>query len=108
MRDAVQEFMAFNRPFAQRDAHLTRYKIARMAENPFAFFRGTFHLFARDLREGVCGPVKLPTNGTEIDIVGDLHSENYGTFKAQDGAIHYDVNVLCRKLRAKQEASDSR
>ena len=25
-------------------------------------------------------------------LVGDIHSENYGTFKAADGKVHYDVN----------------
>jgi uncharacterized protein (DUF2252 family) len=93
MRDPVQEFMEFNRPFAQRNAGLLQYKVARMAENPFAFFRGTFHLFARDVLTGVSGPLPLLTGeGSEMDVVGDLHSENYGTFKADDGLVHYDIN----------------
>jgi uncharacterized protein (DUF2252 family) len=92
MRDAVQEFIDFNRPFARRNPALLQQKIARMAESPFAFFRGTFHLFARDVLTGVSGPLPLLTGeGVEMDLVGDLHSENYGTFKADDGLVHYDV-----------------
>jgi uncharacterized protein (DUF2252 family) len=93
MRDPIAEFMEFNRPFARRNPELLRFKVARMAETPFAFFRGTFHLFARDMLDHVCGPALLASSdGRELDLVGDIHSENYGTFKAADGLIHYDVN----------------
>ena len=93
MRDAIAEFMTYNRPFARRNPELLRFKIARMAESPFAFFRGTFHLFARDVLAGVSAPLPLFTGtGVELDLVGDLHSENYGTYKANDGLVHYDVN----------------
>src|SRR5438132_8613739 len=93
MRDVLQEFMTFNREFARRSAELMRFKIARMADSPFAFFRGSFHLFARDLlqRDLISLPI-LTEGGTEMDLVGDIHSENYGTYKAADGLIHYDIN----------------
>jgi uncharacterized protein (DUF2252 family) len=93
MRDPLQEFRTFNRLFARRNPELLRHKIARMAESPFAFFRGAFHLFARDVLGGVGGPLPLfHAASAELDLVGDLHSENYGTFKADDGKVHYDVN----------------
>jgi hypothetical protein len=34
MRDAVQEFKDFNRPFARRNAELMRFRIACMAAGP--------------------------------------------------------------------------
>jgi uncharacterized protein (DUF2252 family) len=93
MRDPLVEFRTYNRPFARRNPELLRYKIARMAEGPFAFFRGTFHLFARDVLAGTSTPLPLFTGpGAELDLVGDIHSENYGTFKAEDGLVHYDIN----------------
>jgi uncharacterized protein (DUF2252 family) len=93
VRDPIQEFQDFNRPFAQRNPALLQQKVARMAEGPFAFFRGTFHLFARDVLAGVSAPLPLLTGcGLEMDLVGDIHSENYGTFKADDGLVHYDIN----------------
>jgi uncharacterized protein (DUF2252 family) len=93
MRDPLQEFQAFNRPFARRNPELLRQKVARMAESPFAFFRGTFHLFARDVLAGGGGVLPLFQGAAaELDLVGDIHSENYGTFKADDGDVHYDIN----------------
>lgn len=93
MRDAVQEFMTFNRNDARRSQELMRFKIARMAESPFAFFRGTFHLFARDALDASMVPAPLLSNANvEMDLVGDIHSENFGTYKADDGLIHYDIN----------------
>lgn len=93
MRDPIEEFMTFNRPFARRNPELLRFKVARMAESPFGFFRGTFHLFARDVINKSYDPLPLLSgDGVEMDLVGDLHSENYGTYKAADGLVHYDVN----------------
>src|SRR5262249_17957489 len=34
----------------------------------------------------------LSGDGIEMDLVGDLHSENFGAYKADDGLVHYDVN----------------
>ena len=93
MRDPLVEFRSYNRAFAQRNPELLRYKIARMSDGPFAFFRGTFHLFARDVLGGFSAPLPLFGGpGVEMDLVGDIHSENYGTFKAEDGLVHYDIN----------------
>jgi uncharacterized protein (DUF2252 family) len=93
-RDVLQDFMEFNRPFARRSAELIRQKIARMADGgPFAFFRGTFHVYARDVIQRLQAPLPLLTGeGIEMDLVGDLHPENFGAFKADDGGVHYDVN----------------
>jgi uncharacterized protein (DUF2252 family) len=94
--------MTFNRPFAQRSPELMRHKIARMAEGPFAFFRGTFHLFARDVLDRGLIPLSLLSgDGVEMDLVGDLHSENYGTYKASDGLIHYDINDFDETTRGR-------
>jgi uncharacterized protein (DUF2252 family) len=101
-RDVLQEFTDFNRPFAQRNADLLRVKVARMAEGPFAFFRGTFHLFARDVLDRGLVPLPLFTGaGSEMDLVGDLHAENYGAFKAEDGDVHYDVNDFDETTRGR-------
>ena len=34
----------------------------------------------------------MTNDGVEMELVGDIHSENYGTYKAEDGLIHYDIN----------------
>ncbi len=94
MRDPIVEFMSFNRPFAQRNPDLIRFKIARMAESPFAFLRGTFHLYARDVLDKFYEAVPLFFAGgtVELELVGDIHGDNYGTYKAQDGLVYYDIN----------------
>src|SRR5437016_13321471 len=94
MRDPVAEFQAFNRAFARRNPELLRLKVERMAASPFAFFRGTFHLFARDILERFyeAGP-RVAGAEAELDLVGDIHSEHYGTYEADDGT-HYDINDL--------------
>src|SRR5437867_7797198 len=93
MRDPVAEFQDYNRAFARRNPELLRLKVERMAASAFAFFRGTFHLFARDLLDGVFETVApVPHAAAEVDLVGDLHAENFGTFRGTDGVVHYDIN----------------
>jgi uncharacterized protein (DUF2252 family) len=93
MRDPVAEFQEYNRAFARRNPELLRLKVERMAASAFAFFRGTFHLFARDILDGVFETVApVPRTAAEVDLVGDLHAENFGTFRGADGAVHYDIN----------------
>ncbi len=103
MRDPVAEFMSFNRPFAQRNPDLLRFKIARMAQSPFAFLRGTFHLYARDVLDNFDEAVPLLFGGraVEMDLVGDIHGENYGTYKASDGVIYYDINDFDETTRGR-------
>jgi uncharacterized protein (DUF2252 family) len=102
MRDPIAEFMNYNRPFAQRNPELLRYKITRMAESPFSFFRGTFHLYARDVLDKVWGPSPLLSGGgVELDLVGDIHTENYGTYKAADSVVHYDINDFDETTRGR-------
>ncbi len=43
----------------------------------------------------------LATAGADLDLVGDIHTENYGTFKAADGLIHYDVNDFDETTRGR-------
>lgn len=101
MRDPIVEFQEYNRPFAKRNPLLFRLKVARMAEDPFAFFRGTFHLYARDVLDMVHGPLPLLTadSGIEMDLVGDIHSENYGTYQAADSEVYYAVNDFDETIR---------
>jgi uncharacterized protein (DUF2252 family) len=91
MRDPVLEFQKFNRDLARRNAELLRLKVERMAASPFAFYRGTFHLYARDILEHLHEGGPPSAAAAELDLVGDIHSENYGTFRA-NSCVHYDIN----------------
>ena len=68
-----------------------------MAENPFAFFRGSACLFYADLgRDGPFAGVDdawLDVDGARrIWIQGDLHAENFGTYLDAGGRLVFDVN----------------
>ena len=54
-----------------------------------AFLRGTFHLFVGDWPEAGDDPL---APGAAQPIVGDLHLENFGAFRAADGSVVFDVN----------------
>ncbi len=88
----VDEIVAFNRG---RDAKLVRLKFRRMAEDPFAFFRGTDHLFAADWPR-----LRPPDAGPSILICGDLHLENFGAYRTDDGDFLYDINDFDESLVA--------
>lgn len=85
-RSAVDEILAFNKHFPpeQLDG-----KLAKLSESPFTFFRATFHLFARDLTRW---HHDWPLSDITGAIIGDLHTENFGSFRAVTDDIVYDIN----------------
>lgn len=62
-------------------------KYKAMAESPFRFFRGTCHLFYEDLSKVKSFP-KSPLTW----ICGDLHLENFGSFKGTNRQVYFDLN----------------
>jgi len=58
-----------------------------MALNVFSFYRGTCHLFYEDLSKAQPLPVSPLTW-----ICGDLHLENFGSFKGDDRQEYFDLN----------------
>lgn len=54
-----------------------RVKYRKMADNPFAFYRGTACLFHHDL--GACEQPWADDRTARVWIHGDLHPENFGT-----------------------------
>ena len=87
MRSAVDEILRFNRGF---HAYSLGVKLTRLTSSPFGFFRGTFHVFCRDLEAGPFR--KWPALAASGPVVGDLHTENFGTFRATTGDVVYDIN----------------
>jgi uncharacterized protein (DUF2252 family) len=81
--DAVREIEAFN---AGRDAERLRMKYRAMRANPFAFLRGSCHLFyARLAREGVL------KSAPRVWVCGDLHLENFGSYKGDNRLSYFDI-----------------
>jgi uncharacterized protein (DUF2252 family) len=101
-RDPVAEVVAYNKPLRERAVRVEgeggrdltdealRRKLAALSASPFQFFRGTFHLMARDLLEDRVpgGKAAAP----DALIVGDLHLENFGVYRGNSGALVFDVN----------------
>jgi uncharacterized protein (DUF2252 family) len=81
IRDRVNEFNKGVPLF------LLKVKYKRMSENAFRFFRGTCHLFYEDLAKNNSFP-SSPTGW----ITGDLHIENFGSYKGDNGLVYFDVN----------------
>ena len=62
-----------------------KYKVMR--SNSFSFFRGTCHLFYDDLARSF-----IAKDHTKAWICGDLHLENFGTYKGDNRAVYFDLN----------------
>jgi uncharacterized protein (DUF2252 family) len=65
----------------------TALKYQLMAEDPFRFYRGTCHLFYEDLSRAGSFPAS-----PLAWICGDLHLENFGTYKGDNRLIYFDLN----------------
>lgn len=70
------------------DKRLQKY--AKMTGSPFSFFRGSAYLFYFDVSREWFPYHSSPERPTWIQ--GDLHFENFGTFRSEEGRIVYDVN----------------
>lgn len=73
----------------------TALKYQSMAENPFRFFRGTCHLFYEDLSHNDA----LPANPLSW-ICGDLHLENFGSYKGENRLVYFDLNDFDESILA--------
>jgi uncharacterized protein (DUF2252 family) len=91
-RNIRQRIEQFN---SQRPVKLQKIKYDKMKKDPFSFFRGSCHLFHEDwpIAYGTSGAI-----GAEIDraphmfICGDLHLENFGTYKGADRQVYFGIN----------------
>ncbi|TMB11962.1 MAG: DUF2252 domain-containing protein, partial [Deltaproteobacteria bacterium] len=92
-RDVVAEIIEYNRPGegpVEARAEALRRKLEALANTPFQFLRGTFHLMACDVLQS---RVSLAQGTAPAGlIVGDLHLENFGVYRGQSGALVFDVN----------------
>ena len=72
-----------------------KLKYEAMAENAFRFFRGTCHLFYEDL--AAAEPLPLSPLAW---ICGDLHVENFGSYRGDDKLVYFDLNDFDKALLA--------
>ena len=72
-----------------REPERLKIKLDLMADDLFAFFRGSCHLFHNRLAALGGGIV---TNPPLAWCSGDLHVENFGTFDGDNGLAYFDIN----------------
>jgi len=92
MPDIYQRITDFNKGLLP---DMVQLKYEAMAENIFRFYRGTCHLFYEDLGNAAALP-KSPTAW----ICGDLHLENFGSYKADNRMVYFDLNDFDEGLLA--------
>ena len=79
-----------------RVRQLLPIKYARMSVSPFAFFRGAVAIMAADL-------AALPHSGIFVQLCGDAHVQNLGSFAAPDGRLVFDLNDFDETIRGPWE-----
>jgi len=74
-----------------------------LAESPFRFFRGTCHLFAADFMKLYDYKPKIKTW-----MCGDLHVENFGSYKGENRLVYFDLNDFDEAILASPEPEVAR
>jgi hypothetical protein len=75
-------------PLVAEDLEL---KHRRMAKSPFRFLRATYYRWAQSFPDDV--PPEL-ANAPRLVAVGDLHTENFGTWIDREGRLAWGMNDL--------------
>jgi uncharacterized protein (DUF2252 family) len=81
-------------PLLRGRPDLVAGKYYAMGRRPYAFYRGTFPLFLRDVRDPrlSIGPSAFAVDGPLPLGLGDAHVENFGTLLASDGTLGLEPN----------------
>ncbi|HTR12491.1 MAG TPA: DUF2252 domain-containing protein [Roseiarcus sp.] len=75
---------------------LVPIRFGRMAQSPFAFFRGAAAVIAADL-------ATTPSAGLTVQACGDAHLMNFGGFATPERNIFFDINDFDETLPAPWE-----
>jgi uncharacterized protein (DUF2252 family) len=78
---------------ADRLKNLIPIRNGRMAQSPFAFFRGSAALQAFDLS-------RTPRSGIEVQACGDCHLSNFGGYATPERQLIFDINDFDETLAA--------
>jgi uncharacterized protein (DUF2252 family) len=82
--DLIQQLTKFNQG---RDATGLGMKYRKMRSSAFSFLRGSSHLFYARLTQS------NPIPETPFAwVCGDLHLENFGSYKADNRLVYFDIN----------------
>ncbi|WP_199099846.1 DUF2252 domain-containing protein [Dyella sp. ASV21] len=84
MLDVVETLRDYN---AGRDPERLERKYAAMRRDPFVFLRGSCHRFYARLPEA-----KVLAKAPLTWVCGDLHLENFGSYKGDNRLVYFDLN----------------
>jgi uncharacterized protein (DUF2252 family) len=94
-RSSIAEFKTTNQRQSPIDILLEQEKTripeyipirhARMAVDPFAFFRGGAAIMANDLND-------LPSPSIQVQLCGDMHVSNFGFFSTTEHQLVFGIN----------------
>jgi uncharacterized protein (DUF2252 family) len=79
-----------------RISELIPIRFGRMAQSPFAFYRGAAAVMAADL-------ASTPRSGLRVQACGDAHLMNFGGFATPERNIFFDINDFDETLPAPWE-----
>ena len=83
-QDIAAALAAYNQG---RDPERLALKYAKMRQSPFIFLRGACHLFYNALPQ-----VEALTRAPLAWACGDLHFENFGSYKGDNRLVYFDIN----------------
>lgn len=92
MHESTRILLEYN---AGRDPERLTRKLDAIAADPFSFFRGTNNLYAASLADA-----PLLHEAPRTLVCGDLHLENFGSFKGDNGLVYFDMNDFDEALAA--------
>lgn len=84
-RSVVARIALYN---AEREPERLAIKYRVMRDSAFAFFRGTAHLFWEDAGAQRTAIPEAPS----VWACGDLHLENFGSYRGANGLAYFDLN----------------
>jgi hypothetical protein len=87
-----ESWLASEITLVERDLRL---KHKRMAESPFVFLRGTFYRWMQ-LWPTVC---RHAAEAPSVVAIGDLHVENFGTWRDHEGRLVWGINDIDEACR---------
>jgi uncharacterized protein (DUF2252 family) len=88
IRQASDSYEAWLQTYTPLNAADLKTKHAMLADAAFPFLRGTFFRWMQ-LWPGLCPDLAI---GPKVSAVGDLHVENFGTWRDAEGRLVWGVN----------------
>ncbi len=84
------EIYQYNHPFAAQLPQELATKMQKMTASPFAFYRGTAHIFYRDMQT-LPASAFVNSSTRAIWLEGDMHMQNFGVMRDNNGNNVFDT-----------------